>query len=630
MSNLKADHRIDIDCLRGIAVLVVCLFHFWPNGLTGGYIGVDIFFVISGYLITNIISKKMKEKRFSFSDFYIRRVRRLFPSLLTVLILTLGVAYFVILFTDFADLIKHSFFASIFSSNLLLWRDINYFNSTAELKPLLHLWSLGIEEQFYFVWPLLLLILLRFRHYILISYLFLLVSVVLNIYVTRHSQNAAFYLPVTRYWEFLLGGMVALHLNRFIPLFSVLARKILFGIGILMIMYSCWFFNKNTSFPGYAAILPSLGSAIVILFGSGVSVYRLTGTQPVLIFLGKISYCLYLVHWPLICLNNLAFNVSYFSPLSLFIFSILLSYLITTFIERPFLTRYANMGGFKVLMVCYIVFAASIAYLYFGKPLSAQSRKIDTDNGAYVSFLNRYDHYSDSVDVEFSEGCNFRNKDQTAKKAICDSCVVIADSARPTIFLWGDSHMQALSYGIKTRFRNTYNILQVATYSSAPTLNIRLDEVGMKSNKFALESIKRVVPEIVILAQREEHLRNDWALIAAELKKSGVKRILLIGPTPKWYPSLPRVLIKEGNINAEVLSSASGYDKAASADNEKLKEICLKNNIEYISIIDFVKRDKNTLVRIPVSHELLVFDYGHLTLPASVWIADQLISKSVK
>ena len=627
----KSEHRVDIDILRGIAVLLVCLFHFWPNIITGGYIGVDIFFVISGYLITNIIKNKLSKNNFSFSDFYIRRVRRLFPSLIFVLTVVLITSYFFILYDDFSDLIKHSFFATIFASNILSWHDINYFNSTAELKPNLHLWSLGIEEQFYLLWPFLLYVFYRFRiNLIYLCLIFAVSSFVLNIYISKTSLTASFYLPFTRYWEFLIGSFVAIIYDKYHDNLPKKITQLLFFFGFLLILYSTIFFNKNTDFPGFNAFYPCLGSALIILYGVNNKFFSIIKLQPILVFFGKISYALYLIHWPLICLNNLAFNISFFSPGNIFLFSILLAYLITLYVEKPFLTKYANIFGFRILLLTYILLTIFISYLFFYNPIKSNSRKLDNKNIINSSFLHKYNSYSDKVNVEYSEGCNFRNKDQTLKKSISDSCYIEKNIHKPTILLWGDSHMQALSFGIKNIYGNDYNILQVATHSSMPTLNVRQDIVSVASNNFAIDIIKKNKPEIVIIAQNNDHIKNDWALIAKKLKEIGIKRIMLIGPTPKWYPSLPRVLIKEGDTRATSLDIKHGFDKSILNDDKLLENICYESGIEYISILKFVKKDNNILVREPITNELLVFDYGHLTLPASEWLANNLFNKYIK
>ena len=628
--NQEIKYRYDIDSLRGIAVLVVCLFHFWPQYITGGYIGVDIFFVISGFLITSIITKKLESDTFSFADFYIRRVRRLFPALLAILLLTLLVGFYLFLYDDFVDLIKHTLYALIFSSNLMLWRDVNYFNSTAELKTLLHLWSLGIEEQFYLVWPLIIVLLRKFNLNLNgFAYFFLIASFLLNIYVTRHSQTAAFYLPLTRYWEFLLGAIVSIHWKKHSNLLSQKRLSIFFYLGLGLIFYSCLIFDKNTIFPGFNAFIPAIGASLVILFGDGTKFYKYSRLETVLRFFGRISYSLYLVHWPLIAINNLAIGVPYTPAYYLFAASIAISYLMTVLVEKPFLTKYATFSGFRILMFTYIALLGFIGYFFVLSPVKKNSREADKINASYLPFLEFYSTYSDRVDAEFSEGCNFRNKDQSSKETICDSCFTVKDLKKPTILLWGDSHMQALSYGIRNKLQSKYNILQIATHSSAPTLNLRLDQTSVKANEFALELIRKISPEIVILAQNNEHLRNDWEMLIRKIESYGVKHVMLVGPVPKWFPSLPRVLIKTGSTESKFMNVNIGLDKEVAKDDKELLELSKSIGFEYLSVYNFLRQDDSIRVRVPNSNELVVFDYGHLTLPASKLIADQLIAPRI-
>jgi peptidoglycan/LPS O-acetylase OafA/YrhL len=213
MSQLLPSHpkyRADIDGLRAIAVLGVVAFHAFPELLPGGFIGVDIFFVISGFLISTIIFENIEAKSFSFVDFYCRRIRRIFPALLLVIAASFAFAWFVLLPAEFKQLGKHILGGAGFFSNLLLWSESGYFDKSAEAKPLLHLWSLGIEEQFYIVWPLLLWAGWKLRiNWLALIFSITVLSFFLNLHMVYADAVATFYSPLTRFWELSVGAVLA-------------------------------------------------------------------------------------------------------------------------------------------------------------------------------------------------------------------------------------------------------------------------------------------------------------------------------------------------------------------------------------------------------------------------------------
>ncbi|NCC02528.1 MAG: acyltransferase [Proteobacteria bacterium] len=202
-------YRPDIDGLRAIAVIFVIIFHAFPSLIPGGFIGVDIFFVISGFLISGLLYKEIQKGGISLRDFYARRIRRIFPALISVLIFTLIVGWFLELPKDLSQIGKHTIAAAFFASNIVLWREAGYFDSDSLLKPLLHLWSLGIEEQFYLFFPLFLLVLGKTRKTLAGILVLLVISFLVNILLVHEHPKAAFYLPFTRVWELLVGCAIS-------------------------------------------------------------------------------------------------------------------------------------------------------------------------------------------------------------------------------------------------------------------------------------------------------------------------------------------------------------------------------------------------------------------------------------
>lgn len=295
MSGEGSDYRPDIDGLRAIAVIAVVLFHAKPNNLRGGFVGVDVFFVISGFLISGIVLTDLQQGRFSFSNFYTRRIRRIFPALVLVLIPTLAFGWFVLTPDEYKQLGRHTIGAATFVSNLILWREAGYFDAAAQSKPLLHLWSLGIEEQFYLVWPLSLVLLWKKKSRALTAICVLaLASFTLNSVLVNSLPTATFYLPVTRIWELLAGATVACFALQYkMPALRAIGQC-LATLGALMILFSFIFLHESQSFPGWRALIPVLGTVFLISAGAESWINRRVLAAQPLVFVGLISYPLYL------------------------------------------------------------------------------------------------------------------------------------------------------------------------------------------------------------------------------------------------------------------------------------------------------------------------------------------------
>jgi peptidoglycan/LPS O-acetylase OafA/YrhL len=310
----KPTYRPDIDGLRAIAVLVVVGFHAAPSRITGGFAGVDVFFVISGYLISGIVLDGLAGQRFSFAEFYVRRIKRIFPALLLVLAACCALGWFAMFPSEYEQLGKHVAAAIGFVLNFVLWREAGYFDTEAVLKPLLHLWSLSIEEQFYIVWPAILLLAWRRGYNIpVVAAVIAAISFLINVAWVNSDPVATFYMPFTRAWELMLGSLLA-GLERLpkstagvteagaeAPFASARWLRELAGLGGLgMIILAVVELDPGRAFPGWWALLPTVGTFLVIYAGMGASLNRYVLAQPPLVFVGLISYPLYLWHWPLL------------------------------------------------------------------------------------------------------------------------------------------------------------------------------------------------------------------------------------------------------------------------------------------------------------------------------------------
>ena len=297
-------YRPDIDGLRAIAVMAVVLYHASPRWLPGGFVGVDIFFVISGYLISTIIFGSLAGQGFSYAEFYARRVRRLFPTLLLVLACTLGFGWFVLLADEFRQLGRHVLASAAFVQNLALWAEAGYFDTVAESKPLLHLWSLAVEEQFYIVWPVLLGLAWwggrRLLPWMLAATG---LSFVLAIVLVFRAPDAAFYMPLARVWELAAGGVLAwLGLRRQAEsaAHGLRGRQWMSVLGLALIAAGLALIDRHKHFPGFWALLPVMGACLCIAAGPGAWLNKhVLGSRP-FVWICLISYPLYLWHWPLL------------------------------------------------------------------------------------------------------------------------------------------------------------------------------------------------------------------------------------------------------------------------------------------------------------------------------------------
>lgn len=352
----EAAYRPDIDGLRALAVLAVIGFHAFPESIRGGFVGVDVFFVISGFLISGIILTRLENDNFSFVEFYVRRIRRILPALLPVLVACLAFGWFVLFPDEYRQLGLHTAAGAGFASNFVLMQESGYFDNAAETKPLLHLWSLSIEEQFYIVWPMLIALLWQKRHVLPAAILLaLLASLAINLTATPVDPAEAYYSPLARFWELLAGSLLAsLALSAPRPR----TGHILSAAGLLLVAASVFAISRESPFPGWRALLPVAGTALLIAAGPGALVNRHVLSQPWLVRLGLISYPLYLWHWPLLSFMRIIEGQAPLATLRMaaLCLALALAWLTYVCIERPI--RTGGKGRLKAAAVTLLMVAA--------------------------------------------------------------------------------------------------------------------------------------------------------------------------------------------------------------------------------------------------------------------------------
>lgn len=430
MSSLT--YRPDIDGLRSVAILPVVLFHLGLPLFSGGFVGVDIFFVISGFLITSIILHEIHNGSFSMQQFWVRRIRRILPAMFVLITCTLAAGWWLLAPHDYAELGKSARYQALFAANIYFWQDSGYFDTASDMKPLLHMWSLAVEEQFYFFFPLLLLLLKpvsRHRQMLALCAIAL-ASLGLSAWTIHHYPTATFYLLPMRAWELLAGSIIA-----FLPAATSAspARHLASISGMVAILVSIFLYDSHIPFPGPSALLPTLGAAAIIWAGPHTPVARLLATRPA-IFIGLISYSWYLWHWPLIVYTRYwqGDELGYLQQGILFFASLALAYASYRLVENPFRQRRLLATNRKIISaaICCIVATVIIG------------QQIRVNEG-----------FPDRLPEAAQQYESARHRDKSAKR--CEN--VSADDIRagkfcklgpatdqPALVSWGDSHSGAL------------------------------------------------------------------------------------------------------------------------------------------------------------------------------------------
>jgi peptidoglycan/LPS O-acetylase OafA/YrhL len=381
----RHSYRADIDGLRAIAVLAVIGYHFFPQWVPAGFAGVDVFFVISGYLITGIILEKVEAGRFSLADFYARRIRRIFPALIFVLLAVVAVGWGLLYSDEYNLLGRHIAAGAGFATNILLWSETGYFDPAAETKPLLHLWSLGVEEQFYLVWPLVLAFLCRTprsRFWAVLGVLGS--SLVACIVMTPGHAVPAFYLPIYRFWELMAGAAFAVH-----PQWEARTQReadLRAWTGLAMLLACAAVISPGVAYPGWRALLPVVGTSLLVSAGPQAFVNRAWLSGRVLVFIGLISYPLYLWHWPLLSLLRIANNnapVTLARGAVLFAVSLLLAWLTYVVIERP--VRNGRRAATKAVTAGVVMVCVAVAGLVLADRGGLPTREVNARDPSWPS-----------------------------------------------------------------------------------------------------------------------------------------------------------------------------------------------------------------------------------------------------
>jgi peptidoglycan/LPS O-acetylase OafA/YrhL len=616
-------YRPDIDGLRAVAVLPVVAGHAGIVMFRGGYVGVDIFFVISGYLIGFIIWNDVKEGKFSIFAFWERRIRRIFPVLVAVLVTTFVAAYVYLMPADFREFAR-SLMASVFSvSNIYFWYETDYFEPAAQTRPLLHTWSLAIEEQFYLFLPLILILIHRFILKLTFGIIVMIAvaSFALNTIEVYQNRPSAFYLLHSRVWELLLGVLMAIGTFPLLANASIRNGASLLGVGL--IAFAVFTYTSSIPFPGPAALLPALGAALIIHAGSSgpTLVNWMLSLKPA-VFIGVISYSIYLWHWPIIVFQRsnaflVADNHSRYVKVILILLSIAVAAASWRFIERPFRDRrkFSGPAVFAGAGVCAAVLVAlgTITTLNDGF-----AGRFDPKVNAIASFL----HYDPDVYMR-SGKCFVEHKSLGEFDA--HECLRI-DGQKDAYLLVGDSFAAHLWYGFSQVFQDA-NILQATAAGCKPTI-----DNSFGSNPRCVEFINFIFSKFI------PSTRLSGVLIAADWYDTDISRldktlawaksrdlpVTLFGPMVQY--ELPLPLLLANSMRTRDPNMADRYRAMIFWElDQRMAALAAKHAVRYVSFFKLLCSNE-TCQTYATAEIPMQFDFGHLTREGSVVVA-RLVQK---
>lgn len=643
-------YRPEIDGLRALAVMAVVLFH-CGLGVPGGYVGVDIFFVISGYLITSLILKDLQEDKFSMVHFWERRARRILPASIVMVLVTAVAGWFLLLPSDFVSFGKSATSQTVFTANFFFWRTTNYFAGPADEQPLLHTWSLAVEEQFYMVVPVFLLLLWRFRGTRSRTALFMIlgggfvVSLAFSVVLLPRMPAVTFYLLPTRSWELLCGSLAAL-----MPATAFLQRKLLrealVMLGLAGMVLPCFLYTKDTSFPGLAALPPCLGAVLFILGCTPSSQSTLPRAaalfvkKPV-VFVGLISYSLYLWHWPIVAFSHYwAFGeLPLWHRWAILAAGFVLSIASWKWVETPFRRR--RLGVTRPRM-----------FAHAGLGLAAVAMMglmLISEKGFPSRFSDRVRAFAQVRPGKHNRLCN----PLTLEEAIAGRIPRLgtSESAPIGLLVWGDSHAcSILPAALTAADANGVAVLGVWHSCTPPVIDYISQtssahfSLGSDSPAWCaaiLEQIKKKKIPRVLLAARwsgyfeaEEQLRVSGEAFPVSLGSALVKtvralrevgaEVWLLREVPNHGAPVPRALVKAEILGTNILPATCNRTRLDSINAlfDLLRDELTQVGANILDVSNFMIDEETNYFRMEKNGDALYYDSHHLSQAGARLVAD--------
>jgi peptidoglycan/LPS O-acetylase OafA/YrhL len=605
-------YRADIDGLRAVSILAVVWYHAFPGLVPGGFVGVDIFFVISGFLITRIIARELAADSFSILSFYQRRIRRIFPALIVVLAMTYVAGWLVLLPRDFALLGTGMAGGAGFFANLVQLGRQDYFAPDASTNPLLHLWSLGIEEQFYIFWPILLIFLRSRRFDTIVIVALAALSMAANLILVADHQAIAFYSPITRAWELLAGALLAQSSIRDTACFRIVSDDAKATVGLLLIALAIGRLDSSSRYPGWNALLPVCG-AVLLLDARASMLNRRVLSHRVMVFIGLVSYPLYLWHWPILTyLGILRAGVPNALEKDL---AVVLSFILACgtyyLVEQPVKKhRHAVIGLCTAMVSIGAVGLFTVLGSGFGFRFPTAVRDIANLPGKENS--------------GFRQDCFLEAGQVSAERQT--QC--IEDGSGPLIFVWGDSTAAALYPGLKaSQQQQPFRIAQFTAAACPPIVGVGGVFQCASLNRETFNVIRETKPAIVLLHAMWNEKTDLSALreTIANLRHEGIARIIIVGPVPLWKRSLPFMLINayrfQHYLPDRIASGVSGP-----AVDERMAQFAGDEHVEYFSAWrQFCNSDGCMTRDGPSATNVVVLDQLHLSTEGSKLLSGAIV-----
>ncbi len=626
-SHNHAAYRPDIDGLRAFAVLSVVLYHAFPSLLPGGFVGVDVFFVISGFLISGIMFKSLQGGDFSFSDFYARRVKRIFPALILVLAASFAFAWFVLFNDELKQLGNHLLRAAAFLSNFILWHESGYFDNAAETKPLLHLWSLGIEEQFYIVWPLIVWALWRLKawRWQLMCALAA-ASFVWNVYQSQHDLTHDFYSPLTRFWELLCGALLAY--RTVVIGASDKTAQLRTALGAALLVIAIVWIDADKRFPGIWALLPVMGAVLVISGDGQTWIGKTLFANRFAVWIGTISYPLYLWHWPVFSYARI---VEGGTPSVEFRFvalcaSVVLAWLTFKWVEKPI--RFGWQFRYKtgalvlgMLAIGALGYSANKTNGFPDRPVMKEQKVFNVGDIGHDAFHDYYGkHFFTCADPVIQ-------KDAGNWKGVV-RCFQSHANRPVTLLLLGDSHSEHLFLGVAEQLPH----INVGFYGKGALPFLSKDEFKLIFDHVLHNPDIKQVVVTAMWASRLSEVNKEATLVSelgrtVQALQSSGKKVYLGDDIPKFGFDPQRC-----KFQRPLTQSTKCDEPRENLDSQRAKYLAdleevvrLNPGVEWIEISSLMCASATcSMAR---DGQLFYRDNNHLNIPGSQFVGAQIVAK---
>ncbi|MGJ8682402.1 acyltransferase family protein [Paraglaciecola sp.] len=607
--------RWDIQGLRALAVMAVVIFHISPLHIPGGYLGVDVFFVVSGYLIIGFIVDDLRDDKFSLTHFYYRRLRRLVPAFYVMLLLTLPFSYYLLLPAEFLSYSKSVVSALVYVSNGYFYYESGYFDSGLKSAPLLHTWSLSVEEQFYIIIPFFLLIIVKFFRINISICLIVLAffSFILSLALFYFDLNLGFYFSPARFWQFIVGGL--LYLTRHRLQLNMIWTELVGAAG-LVVLVSCFFvFEQNLSFPNLYSVIPTLATLMLLFAGYNSQILHVLLANRVGCFLGKISYSLYLWHWPVLVFYWLSVKErpTTMAKLGLVTLSIFLAWLSWRFAERKLADTAFN--GAKKSLIMTISFGILISCVSWFA-LSLHSDRFNQTQTGYAEYI-------DYKPVDYRTGsCFLTSSHNNIKLFSQDKCIVNEQHKLNTLLL-GDSHAAHWYEAMDQAKQQNETISQVTASGCRPLLKSHGASVCTDLMHWAINDLIEDVDFDKII------LSGFWKLADVNNIKQTIEQLseqtitlVVLGPTVEYHYELPRILALSSGISEA--NKLRLYNEAKVIDDALSDALKGVKNVNYISVLDTLCVNSHDCIMVTDDNIPIAFDGSHFTTEGAAHLLQKI------